>query len=952
MTGVTSNSQQQDPAWLASFLQKHEGEQIKVTQGPGGMTINVAGESVFIGPSQMGVLNTFKGHDVVVAGAVNPADPFLLLPQTTAFTITPSWVSYFMTAITPPPDTGTDDSFGFNSGGGDKHLDSGLTMTVPGDLGSKDQSKVFDALVKYTGVDSNPGLSDEQKTQFKDQLHDMAAQIATKNANGPIQDLASGDATEISNFLASIVPKNSMSASDKDLFLSTLSDAATTINANEYTSGLQSTNKADVLTALMAFTGFDKDASLTPAQSKLFSAKLDDLAGQIATQNGTGHPDPALSSLDAKTLGTFLMSKVDISSLSQEDKVLFTNFMSEASVELSSINAASGQAPAKSAVLQGMESTDPATVLSTLKNTLSSQGLSDSQIDALSTKLTSLATTIATKNGTPNGAGLDITDASTMIQSLVDLLGADNDIANADLQAAIGALGTALAAENTQFFTLLSKSTDASVVFDALRHLSNIDHNPNLTPAERQAGLDYLKLMATALAFMSKIRAKVSMLEAELRKQESAGKLATIKDQTKAALDTFKTGIEKIKLDLQSQLNAIFMKKLMAILGPIILVILAIITAILSIVGCSAIGAALMIMVIVVMVVIAIADMETGMFDKLGKMCSKDKAGQEAASFGFQAIIMAIMIVFTLGAASFVCAAQIGAKAAEAGVELAIKEIMEAALNKVASQLSQSANKIVQFLIGEVVSILMSSGLLTDGFIKMFKAMGMSDKDAETASMVLTIIIMLVMMGAMLKSAGGMGKTVGGAAGAGAKAGANAAKDGVGDIVIETENTVKNTSKTTANKAADAAKDAGQTAGAAANDAVKTTDESAIETAIKALQKKLAQMVELAKDPQAFLKLAQALAMLAQIGSGVANAVNEFQQADLSVSMAKVTALNTETQALIDFLKTVVPTFDMVQQDVDNDSKDFMKGYNDLMGLFANMVASASTIVSQATQTA
>src|SRR5262245_49667756 len=93
--GVTGNPQYNDPSWLSSFLQQHEGEQIQVSTGPGGLTIHVAGESVFIGPSQSGVMGTFTGHHVLISGDINPSYPFLL-PGSTEFTLNEAWVTYFV----------------------------------------------------------------------------------------------------------------------------------------------------------------------------------------------------------------------------------------------------------------------------------------------------------------------------------------------------------------------------------------------------------------------------------------------------------------------------------------------------------------------------------------------------------------------------------------------------------------------------------------------------------------------------------------------------------------------------------------------------------------------------------------------------------------------------------------------------------------------------------------
>ncbi len=968
MTGVSSNNPQfQDPTFIPGNPQQQIDDQKPVTTGPGGSTgapPASIGDMItrFQGPSNQGMPGSSR--DFSVSADINSAIPDLFLPNSAPFTLNPIWMDYFASAITMPTtqDQNQDQgNFGFDAGGGD--VDSGLTLPVPDDLTSTEQGKVFNALVNYTGIESNTALTGDQKLAFKEQLQTMAKEIATRNEQGPIPELASGNAGKISEFLTSIVPKNGMSAEDLTLFTSTLSTASTSITAGQYTGGLASTDPKAVLESLTNFTGFKLNPDLTDKQKTDFTNLLTELAANIAEQNATGKQDPALSSFDGKALTAYLMSQVDTSSLSAEDKKVFSAAMSEAGNAIGSVNAASGTTPAKGAILTGIESTDPAVVLATIKTVLAEQGLSSKQIEGLSDKLQAgLATMIAQANGNPDGSGLDITDANSLKVALLALLGSSNDIADADLQVAIGALATGLAAQNTTFFSQLSKSTDSAVVFLALRKLSNIDHNPNLSPSERQAALSYLKLMASALAFMSTVRAKIALLEAELRKAENAGKLAIIKDQTKAAADSFKTGMEKIGKDLNKQLEALALKALMAILGPIIMVIIAIIMAIITIFSfgtAAPVAAAIMVVVIVAMTVIAIADMQTGMFEKAGKASSDNPAGQKAASFGFQAIIFAIMIVFTFGVASFVVAAQIAIQTA-----VAIgREVFKQALTQILKEMTKEiVKKVLQFIIGEVLSLLFSSGLLTEGFVQLAKATGMNDKDAEIFAMVMSIVVVIVSMGVMAKGLGGIAKS-------GAKQAAKMAeklgKSAVDEIEIAIEAAVKksvsfaadvkggldDTIKSTADDAIGGAGDIAKTTTNLVTDTTEQEVRSAIDKIMKALAKKMNTMQELAKDPDTLLKLLQTLAVVAQVGAGLGQAVSYFNQAKLSEGLAKLETMQSESQALIEFLKTILPTFDMTQKDLDEASKDFLNGYNELMSLFADMVSSASAIVSETADT-
>lgn len=965
MTGVSSNNQFNDPSFLANLTQKDVDDLKTITTGPGGApggTTSLTADmiSIFQSLADQGMPGSSKDLGI---GGLNASGPSLDLPTVAPFTLSPSALDHFLSSIMPQvtTDTTTQPDFGFDALA---DLTSGLKMPVPGDLGSKIEGDVFNALLSYTKIDSDPGLTPDQKTAFKELLHEMAASIAAKNSEGTtIPELASGDPKTISNYLASIIPKNSLEAGDLGLFKGTLSGAANVITANEFLIDLQSKDPKAVAEGLKSFI------AVSPEQKSKFGPLVEELATNIATQNASGKADPALSSFDPEVVSKFLLSQIDISSLPKADQTTFTGLIQDAGTSIGALNAATGTQPAKSAVLQGVESTDPEKVLSTLKSTLASQNMSQADIEALTPQLTELANKIAEKT-VATGGGLNITDADTLKQVLANLLGPSNDVANAKLQKAIAALATVLAAENTAYFTVLSKSTDPAVVLTALRALSNVDNNPNLSPAERRTALNYLALMAQALAFMSQVRAKVAMLEAELRKAENEGKLAIIKDQTQAASRNFEEGLKKIEKDISSQLEALRMKALMAILGPIIMVIIAIIMAIITIFSfgtAAPVAAAIMVAVIVVMTVIAIADMQTGMFEKAGKACSSDPAGQKAASFGFQAIIMAIMIVFSFGLASFAVAAQQAAQsAARAAVEITkevIKEIIKSVIKQLLNQGLQGVLKTggqqllkefakegiikncIMFVAGEMMSLLFSSGLLTEGFVKMFKAMGMNDKDADMAAMIMSIVVMLVMMVAMVKAAGSIGKSLQGVA-------KTAIKEGT-DIAEETlEVSVKETMKKSTQEALETAAKTADNAATAGTKGVASKMDEVLENIVKQLQKKLMDMKEIVKDPDNIVVFLEAFALLAQVGQGVGMAVHHFKQAENLEAQAKIELLQSQAQALIDMLKQITPQFDITLKDIDDSSKEFMKGYTELMGLFADMVSSASAIVSTTTQTA
>lgn len=966
MTGVSSNQQYQDPAWLSNFLQQHEGEQINVQQGPGGVTITVAGESVFIGPSQMGVLSTFKGHDVVTTGNVNPADPFLMLPETTSFTINKTWVNYYINYISQ--DTHRDDGFpGLLTM--TEPPKSDLILPVPGDLQSQDTETVFKALVSFTKVTTDSGLNPMQQTALWNVLHDMAKTIAENNkANGPSPDLASGNALQIAEYLVSVIPPNTgLNSEYMDLFHEILANAGLAISANEYTSGLTSANKDTVYSSLVAFTDFEKDPILSSAQQTAFTAKLKEIAANIATDTASGKPNPALASYDGQTIGAYLLQNIDISDLSTNDQVLFQNYMSEAAVELGSLNAASGNPPPKSVLMQSMQSTDETKVQIALQAMLTSEGMTKEDIASIQPQLKALAATIAQANDTPNGAGLDITDKATMMAALAQLLGSSNDPANVTLQTALNNMAFVYAAENTLYYSQLSKSTDKDVVFDALVHLSNVMHDPKLTPAQRQASLDYLKAMAAALAFMSKVRAQTSELEAQLRMQENQGKSSTIKDQTKAAIQTSISGLQSLKSQMEQQLHALNMQRLMKIIGPIVIVIMAIISAIIAAFSFGTATAAavallaIVIVLIVVATIISIVEMETSFLEASAKSHGiNSKAGQDAFAAGIQAIISAIMIVVTFGAGAAVIAAQSATQGIIAAMREAVKQIL--------AQIMTKLQQVIMEIISQAFNILMSSGIMSDGFVAIGKAMGMNESDANTFAMVMTIVMSVGMIVAMAKTAGKsavetaekaverqVSIAIQDATKAAQETAKKAAKELVDDVILETKDSVKDA----ANKVADVGDATGGAAAAALNTNLKDDVDSVVTAAKKLLARKIAEfqeqltkdaMLAKIKDPNTLMKLLQDLGAFTQLGATIGQAVGNIQQGQLEEAQALLELAKSQTEALLGYLKNTISTFDMTQKDLDASSKDFLKVYNDLMALFANMVSSASTVVENTTQ--
>jgi hypothetical protein len=981
----SSNQQFNDPAF-SNFQQNPPQDQIQVTTGPGGGTTTpstiAGGDPTIFQSTAQTFTAPSKDLKVTGMGVGTASDPTLSLPTSqTPFTMdASSLLGSILSNMTQTTDLANSvanpnindipDLFGQGGGNGttapsspDKPFDSGLLMATPSDLLSTDKTTVYNALVKYTGLNGN------QSSSIASTLDQMATQIAAQNKNGPIPQLASGDSSEISNFLASLIPQNnSLTQQELSTLQSGITAAASSISTNEYISGLSSSNKDDVYNAMLSFTDINNNKSLSDDQKTEFTALLKQLSENIASQTqNSGKPDPALTSFDSTTLTTYLSQHIDTSQLSDKDQQAFQGILGNAGSDIASLNSASGVPPALDAIMTGMQSTNVQDVETSMQTMLLAQGITQAQINSIASDLTTLATNIAQKNGS-GGSGLDITDAASMQTALIALLGTTPT--DPVLIAAIGGLSSAYAAENTAYYTALAQSTNQSVVLDALVHLSNINNNPNLTPDEKAAAINYLKAMAAALAFMATIRATVARLDAELRQEETQGKLSTIKDQTASAKQAYTSGLLKLQNQLKQTMDALAMQALMKWLGPFIAVLLAIIAILVMCIpevgeeiGPIIIG--IMIAFIVCMTVLVIVDMETGCLKELGKkMGIPDGPGQDAISFAIQAIMLALMCVVTFGLASPAVAAMVAAEGAEIGAEVSAEVVSEAVEQVTEQLLTQVMKKTINLAIQEAVSALFGSGLVTDSYKAIAKASGMSDDDQAKFSMILTMVTMVVAMAAAYKCCAGLAteeatgavKTMVKTAVEEAEESATTAAATAGKTVRfadEAEVNLETDVKNVGDDAADAADDA-KTANVnldATPGSAGDVDTTSFLNTMKRLSKKLAEMLKPDTSPIAvIMSLLKLVETGTSAGASIMQGISQLNQADMSRTQAAMEVANSHAEAMMQELGQLVQGFDMTQKDLDSTSSDFLKMYNNLMTLFANMVSSASKIVSNTTQ--
>lgn len=933
-------------------------DQIGVGSGPGGTSVYVFHDTIFTGPSQSGVFGSPGSQSQTATGGLDSSNPELT-PGASYFQMSgnPSWLNYFQnflsgyqqgsnsnmetelygyfspgtTGDTPPTDT-TPSPVIPNSSNLMAGVESTPTVisrsiatsgsaTAPLLL-STDPDAVYRGLLAESGIDSDPALLNDPKTKtaLESALKQMAQAMASKNASGSsIDGMDTFDASKITESLSSLIPSG-LTDTQKAQLVSYLDNVSTAYCAQASLSDLQSTDPTTVYNALLYNTGVEFDyQNLSDAQKTEFANALTAMAEKMASQNATGVP-VALTSFNSSTVLAYLQSLVDPSMLGN-DVDSFNSYLNACAVAIGSLNAASGNSPPQDPQMAGMTSTDPAAVKTTITSLLKAQGLTDEQIAQLGTQLDALASKIATANATSAGSGLDICDPTQLATALTQLSGWEDDPtitatsvpSSALMSAAINALAKGYAAINKDYYTQLSQSTDPAVVLNALTHLSGVMTDPSLTPEERALDLNYLAVMAQALAFMSKVRAKIAILEANFQRTVGQAKLGTIKDESNLSQATYSTQIDKIKDQVSSAISKLKQAAMWKWLGPILTIIMAIISAIIIIgtLGAgTAVGVALLACVIAMTILTVVQQTTNGITKLAEAMGIHDPVAQNAFSFGLQAIMMAIMLVATLGAAAPMIASE---AALTFGAQIA----------EVAGSLATTTGLVIG--ISMAVSLAMSTGILTDGLVALFKKMGMSEQDAAIAAMVTAIAIMLVLMLASFKlgmKAPSSTEAAGGGSGGASSATGEAAGEGAGVA-------------------------AGATS-AAAGTQVSSTSNNVM---LSMLQRLLARMQDLFTDPNVYMKMLQIVSGGLQVGQGVQQALFNVEQSNLTNAMADLNDAITVLTAVLGELQQIAPQFDQTIQALQQDSDDFMKAFTDLLNLFAQMVASAGTIMTNLSQT-
>ncbi len=535
-----------------------------------------------------------------------------------------------------------------------------------------------------------------------------------------------------------------------------------------------------------------------------------------------------------------------------------------------------------------------------------SVGCDPNGASSLNTALQSIARDMAAKNHDGGVSDLDSTSADKVLAALKSCY-AGND---PEVLKALGAICDQLVAINVHFDKDLS-STNADVIERALKARVDITSS-SLSQEDRAGMVDALKLLAQALAFLNDLRAKCLSMEGELTTKEGRAKLAQLKDMTDNALRGFEKGMKEIETNTKKMHQQLAMQRLMKILGPIIMIFIAIITVILTVFGGGA-GSALGVGLIAATIAMAAFSVADSIGNVLDKMCDALHIKDQALRALLKMAVMLVMVVATGGVGMVAAAANM---AGQLSVNL----------------VSNITKAVVLGVIGLGMNCLFSSGVLTAAFTKLLKACGLSEEKAALGAMIITFIIMIAMLVAMLGAAASGGAKAAGQAG-------NLAKQG-DDVVLEE---VETATKTGGQQASTAVK-----TGATGIDQTldSTVGQSSLARTIMNIGRS---MKEEFSDPVNYLNFMRILASASQVASNVVTAKSEIEQGLLSKQQAKLEKQIAELNAMMSYLKTLLPGFDSSIQKLNEDTKEFANETNKMMEFFAQFISGLSQATNQAT---
>jgi len=681
------------------------------------------------------------------------------------------------------------------TGGGYTHVltDAAETKTVVPGAGGRVVVVDHDTLIgpgpSQTGVPGNERGSDAKvaSTAFSDQptldpanylgtsaIEEHFASLATQESEDVLveSETETGELPSDLDFETAQGPRPEYSAlqttAEQHPAAASTEEQATPSSVDEgaafenRTTLLTATEQEEVYAALVSLTGLEINETLTPKEKKRLEDALQKLAKQIANDNERGEPVADLHSFDPSVVLkalTNLVRQADISLDRDTQNILENTLLPAAANSVAALNATSGEEPPVYPDFETLNtSTNSNEIYESLLNNVDLSGYSDEELAVILPQLQMLAQSIATQNGSAGVSGIESPNAETVSQTLMALLGIDDNPAlsteaKAYLRSIAGDMAENIASMNEAKWTQDTYSADKGVVFDALKKLSNLDYDTTLSPEEKLATEDYLKVLSMVMAFMSQIRTKMAQLDAYAEKLQATGQAEETKNRTAVALERYADTMDKIKEALHKIKEAKEKGALLKVIGPVIgSIIIAIVAALLVTVAVvvtvvlivlavlasvTVVGAILIVAVIAILwtsVIAAIGGLtalvavnETNCMDKLCDKLDVEGAWQRAL------VKVAFQLLF-FGPTTFI-------------VFIPYIAVREGIVEGYEAKGPDASRLHVATTAG---SAAFATGVVTNGIRTGLVAAGANDKDADTAAMILTLILMLLMLLSLL----------------------------------------------------------------------------------------------------------------------------------------------------------------------------------------------------------
>ena len=834
---------------------------------------------------------------------------------------------------------------------------------------------------------SDPGTPQQSVERGYDAK--VAVDIQPQQFKMEYPDEALASQADVSSFISAFFPDMIASTAQDDLTsnIDTSSPKLESgISSEDATNQLNiqsSTDQVAILASLVSMSGIDSDPTIAPAQKTKIQQALNALASAIAEKNTSGGV-PELNAFSSTTVAEALKTILagTTTGLSGSDLQLMEDtILPHIASSLSSLNATSGEAPPSNALFDTLTtSTDASQILQALKAQVDVSKLDPEAVK----KLSDLAQAIASRNSDPETqgtGGIESADPQTVETLLTNLLGVDQDTSlspemKTSLRLVASNLATSIATNNEAKWMQDTYSSDRSVVQKALVALSNVKYDPTLSDQEKVATQDYLKILSMVLAFMTEIRAKIAQLESTLQKAESQGKLSNIKDQTTIALKNYEKNMHEIHAMLKkmekSKQTGLIMKIIMPIVQAIMMVITIVIAVVSFAISVATAGTATpaAIALVTIMITLTIGMTATSVAltssDAIEKLCAAISVTNPVlkATIGMviELVMTSILVVVSCGTALASAAAKAALSTAQKAIESAVKVTMDAIKEAVKAAIKEALltlvkNPAVYMTIGGgVVNSVFSSGMVTQSATALFKACGLKDKDAELASMILTMLLMITMILALLATAAP--QAIKGMAGAAkgltsmVKNTATAATKGAVELTDDA-------AEAGTDAATSATKAAGGAVAGAADDAISLTADEADTTMFTNTLNTLAKQSHTLMDNKTSGLIMNMITNVAIPGAeAVAQILPQILQIESNVKQAQLTKVQigltrdlAHGQALIEFLKGVLPSFDVTLDALQEDSRGHAQFMSSLFSLFKSMVDQASTSLDASLQT-